>query len=93
MKNKFNRQSSAYIKSPSQGEFLMRQAKSRESRWLKSQPDKVNRRDNISVVEKMLKPFFDFHSKREADESYVSRTPIPKGFQTRMPFYRPKGNK
>lgn len=46
-------------------------------------------RYNIPVVEKTLKSFMEFYRKRETDKSYVPRTPVPQGFNTRMPFYSP----
>ena len=52
----------------------------------------ANRYD-IQAVEKVLNNFIEFYRKREADETYTPRTPVPVGFNTRVPFYSPSVEK
>ena len=47
-------------------------------------------RYETSVIEKAIRNFLGYYRNREADKAYVPRTPAPKGFNTRMPFYSPK---
>jgi DNA modification methylase len=45
---------------------------------------------DIGEIQKTLKRFLSYYKKRTEDESYIPRTPFPKGFNTRAPFYSPK---
>jgi DNA modification methylase len=45
---------------------------------------------NTGKIEKTLNRFLTYYKKRAADQDYTPRTPFPKGFNTRAPFYSPK---
>ena len=47
-------------------------------------------RYETSAIEKAMHNFLGYYRKREVDNAYTPRTPAPKGFNTRMPFYSPK---
>jgi DNA modification methylase len=44
---------------------------------------------NVSEIKQTLTRFLDYYHKRSDDEFYRPRTPVPKGFSTRVPFYSP----
>lgn len=42
---------------------------------------------DVSEIRQTLNRFLDYYGKRSEDDSYQPRTPFPKGFNTRAPFY------